>query len=1035
MGTPSSKPSGTHKLRGVIAGVFVVLAAVAIVAWTTRNVEKERRTEQLAEARLVARAVNAERVRKLSGTESDLNSPDYLRIIEQLSQVHGARSELLAVYLLGKRSDGAVFYFAHSDPTAFPPGKACPDCPEALQQTFARGVESTASFRGNSTETEVCAFVPIYGSKSREILAVLGMLEDQQSLKGDVARRCIVPFALLLACAILFTARTARQQMRQGVPPPSINDGIAHDEHHPTAATLEAQVQVEADYRASQEIVVRLSALKERLLVTMGLSEKLKLITDTIVSVFDADFSRIWMIGEGDLCESGCAHAGATEGPHVCVNRERCLHLMASSGRYTHMDGPHQRVPIGCYKIGRIASGDEAQFITNDVVHDPHVHNPKWAEELGLISFAGWRLLSRTGTPIGVLILFSKHPISAVQANFLDDLSNTTSQIILTGFATEALYASERKLLSILQGCPIPQYVIDRDHRVISWNKPMEKYSRISQEEIIGTCDHWRAFYSQARPCLGDLLVDGTPELIPQWYGDKCKPAPLLEEAYVGTAFFPDLGSIGTWLHFTAALIRDGQGQVIGAVETFEDITERKNAEMELQKSRNELEMRVDERTRDLTRANASMFYEVERRRETEESLRKAHGEVERLLASMSSFLIGLDRDSCVSRWNVAAESTFGLSLRDAAGKRIDECGMRWDTSPILEQLASMPSTEETVRLLDVPYTRTDGTPGFLGVTIDPIKSVAGAYEGCFLLGTDTTERRNLETQLVQAQKLESVGQLAAGIAHEINTPTQYVGDNIEFLMVAYDSLANVAQVFSEMVDSGRSGSFSPELLAKAQTLVEGTDLEYLCQQIPQAIGQSLEGVGIIAGIVQSMKEFSHPGSSEKTTVDLNQCIRSTTTVSRNEWKYVADLDLDLDETLPPVLCLPGEFNQAVLNMVVNASHAIGDVVGDGTDRKGIIHISTRHDGKWAELRISDTGTGIPDAIRERIFDPFFTTKEVGRGTGQGLAIVRNVVVDKHAGTLHIDTEVGKGTTFIIRLPIHGEASASGASSPKYSKD
>ena len=175
------------------------------------------------------------------------------------------------------------------------------------------------------------------------------------------------------------------------------------------------------------------------------------------------------------------------------------------------------------------------------------------------------------------------------------------------------------------------------------------------------------------------------------------------------------------------------------------------------------------------------------------------------------------------------------------------------------------------------------------------------------------------------------------------------------------------------------------------------------------------------------MKEFSHPSAAEKTSADLNHCILSTVTVSRNEWKYVADLETDLDAGLPPVCCVPGELNQVFLNLIVNAAHAIGDVVGDSAERKGKIVVNTRRDGDWVEIRIADTGTGIPEEIRGRIFDPFFTTKDVGRGTGQGLAIAHNVVVDKHGGTLRVESEVGKGTTFIVRLPIESVDSADGA--------
>jgi PAS domain S-box-containing protein len=310
-------------------------------------------------------------------------------------------------------------------------------------------------------------------------------------------------------------------------------------------------------------------------------------------------------------------------------------------------------------------------------------------------------------------------------------------------------------------------------------------------------------------------------------------------------------------------------------------------------------------------------------------------------------------------------------------------------------------------------------------VVSSPIHDHDGQVVGAIEMVDDVTERLRLEQELSQAQKLEAVGRLAAGIAHEINTPTQYVGDNIEFLQIAYESLVGLIAVLPRMVDTAATDAVSPEMISEARELIESANLDYLAEQIPRAIEQSIEGVGRISSIVQAMKEFSHPGSSEKTQVDLNQCIRSTVTVSRNEWKYVADLDLDLDDTLPHVLCLPGEFNQVILNMIVNAAHAVTDVVGDGTKQKGTITISTRRNGKFAEVRISDTGAGIPHDVQSRIFEPFFTTKGVGRGTGQGLAIARNVIVDKHGGDIAVESEIGKGTSLFVRLPIEPASSTS----------
>jgi signal transduction histidine kinase len=199
--------------------------------------------------------------------------------------------------------------------------------------------------------------------------------------------------------------------------------------------------------------------------------------------------------------------------------------------------------------------------------------------------------------------------------------------------------------------------------------------------------------------------------------------------------------------------------------------------------------------------------------------------------------------------------------------------------------------------------------------------------------------------------------------------------------------------------------------------LLEPVDLDYLREEVPKAIAQSLEGVERIAKIVAAMKEFSHP-AVDKAPHDLNRAIASTITVASNEWKYVADVTTDFDADLPLVPVMPGAFNQVILNILVNAAHAIGAVVAEAPATRGVIRVSTRKLANWVEIRIQDSGGGIPEGVRDRIFDPFFTTKEVGKGTGQGLAIAHDVIVKKHHGAINVESAVGVGTTFILRLPL-----------------
>ena len=283
---------------------------------------------------------------------------------------------------------------------------------------------------------------------------------------------------------------------------------------------------------------------------------------------------------------------------------------------------------------------------------------------------------------------------------------------------------------------------------------------------------------------------------------------------------------------------------------------------------------------------------------------------------------------------------------------------------------------------------------------------------------TDITYRRELEAQLVHAQKMESIGQLAAGIAHEINTPTQYVGDTIYFINDAYNDIKRLIDKFIELKDAVKEDKNPKDMISEIDEISEEIEMDYLAEEIPLGIQRMQEGVERIAKIVRAMKEFSHPGSEEKTAIDINKAIESTITIARNEWKYVSDVETDFDENLPLVPCLPGDFNQVILNLIVNASHAIEDVIDESKFEKGKITISTRRIGEEVEIRVADTGSGIPRKVQDRIFDPFFTTKKIGKGTGQGLAIAHSVIVNKHRGKLTFETTEGKGTTFIIALPI-----------------
>jgi len=433
------------------------------------------------------------------------------------------------------------------------------------------------------------------------------------------------------------------------------------------------------------------------------------------------------------------------------------------------------------------------------------------------------------------------------------------------------------------------------------------------------------------------------------------------------------------------------------------------------------LEVAISTTCVDEKRIFTVLAHDISERKRAEEELRRLHLQNDLILNSAGEGIFGVDPQGNFIFINPAGAKMLGYEPQELIGRPCRD---------VLGLTSAAPGPADPAALIE--HTLADGVPRSLETVVLPRRDDStfparytcmpirdrGKTSGAVVTFADITEQKRLQQQLAQAQKLESIGQLAAGIAHEINTPTQYIGDNIRFLRDAMtdlnEMLEDCLRVAQVRDDPEALGEVADAIAAAA----DSADLEYLLEEIPKAICQSLEGVERVTKIVRSMKEFSHPGSDEKQAVDLNRALDSTLTVSRNEWKYVADVVTDFDPDLPPVTCLPADLNQVFLNLIVNAAHAIEAKAGGREGPKGTITVSTRRDGRWAEIVVRDTGTGIPKSIRGRIFDPFFTTKKVGRGTGQGLAIARAIVVERHGGTITFQTEEGVGTAFTVRIPI-----------------
>ena len=391
-------------------------------------------------------------------------------------------------------------------------------------------------------------------------------------------------------------------------------------------------------------------------------------------------------------------------------------------------------------------------------------------------------------------------------------------------------------------------------------------------------------------------------------------------------------------------------------------------------------------------------FRDVTSLKTSESRLRQSEERFRRIFRQAPTGMVRIDADGTIAESNQAFQHMLGYADSVALGTDLGRLWHPQDAQQHAAVLADLLGGARSAWQGECRFIHADGS------TVETNTSLALASTGgddeAFAIGVveDETERKRLEVELRHAQKLESVGRLAAGIAHEINTPIQFIGDNVRFIGEAFQTLRGVAQAGSAVSEAGQD------------------DLQFLTEEVPLAVEQTLDGVERVAGIVRAMKTFGHPETGVRTAADINEAVQTTLVVARSEMKYVADVRTELAE-LPAVPCFLGDLNQVLLNLFVNAAHAVEESVGD-SGAKGTITVATRVQGAGVEVAVTDTGSGIPEAIRHRLFDPFFTTKAVGKGTGQGLALAHAVVVERHGGELGFDTEIGRGTTFRLWLPL-----------------
>lgn len=581
-------------------------------------------------------------------------------------------------------------------------------------------------------------------------------------------------------------------------------------------------------------------------------------------------------------------------------------------------------------------------------------HAVSEALELGVYGYIV-KPFSRNIVLIGVEIALRHHRLEMREKDHLRRLESAVQE------RTAELKDHIRFMTILMEAIPSPIFYKDRNGLYLGCNSAFEAFLGRKKAVIIG-----KTVYDLAPKAMADVYHRADQQVLKD--GRR--------QVYETTLAFAD-GELHDVL-FSKAVFRDNHGDIAGIIGVMLDITERKQVEGALRASEEKYRQIVDN-----IGIGVAMI-----------------GKDSRLLEmnrQMRVWFPGIEpgkRTPC-----------FQLFGDDARNRPCKGC----------PTMAAIAGGDVCEALIGSP--RASDNRCFR-IIASPIHDDDGKISAAIELVEDVTQKLTLERELRQSQKLEAIGQLAAGIAHEINTPIQYVGDNTRFLEDAFGDLNAAVAAYGRLFDAVKAGAVPDEIVAEVQAALDEADLAYLANEIPNAIAQSLEGIQRVSKIIKAMRQFSHPGTDRKMETDLNQALESTITVSRNEWKYVADMETDFAAELPAVPCFPGELNQVFLNLIINAAHAIGEKTDNGKKGKGSIRVATRLVEGAVQIVITDSGGGIPKAVQDRIFDPFFTTKPVGKGTGQGLAIARGVVVDKHAGRLRFDTECGKGTTFVIELPL-----------------
>jgi two-component system, cell cycle sensor histidine kinase and response regulator CckA len=793
-------------------------------------------------------------------------------------------------------------------------------------------------------------------------------------------------------------------------------------------------------------------ALKEELLRSATLNEKLKIIADGVVRIFAVDFARIWIINPGDRCDSGCVHAKVTESSHVCHYRDRCLHLLVSSGRYSHIDGRmHCRVPLASYKIGRIASGAEPKLVTNDVVNDPRVHDQAWARELGLVSFAGYRILAKADSPIGVLALFSKRLLSSHDDFLLEGIANTTAQVFETTIMDEALNREKRRFQRLAKNAPFGTVMVDRDGSFSYANPKFKEMFGYDLHDVPNGREWLRKAYPDA---------EYRHEVISAWIEDLKGSAPGETRPRVFSIICKD-GSKKIVL-FRTVKLDSGEDLM-----TCEDITERKRSENALGESEailrtvlqsapigiglvtNRIFGWTNESLSKMTEYSASDFLGQNAR-----MLYENDEEFDRVGTVIYGQIKAGGAGLVETRWKRKDGSLIDIILSSSAIAPGDlSKGVVFSAIDISERKRSeqdLREAEERMRLLieSAPIAiriATQGrysyvNPAFLNLfgydcpeEIEGLPVEALYVEKDKRLISQRNENRAMGLEVDPHYRVTGIRKGGAHIDLEAwGSQISYQGQRstLRFLIDVTESNALRAQLLQaqKMEAIGTlAGGIAHDFNNLLQTVLGYSDFMLRRKKEGEQDHTDLEKIYKAgkrgADLVRSLLTFSRKVETRYVPVDINQEITQVRHILSRTIPKTIKIDLHLNRDVEAIKADPSQIGQVLMNLGVNAR----DAMPDG----GILSIETANvkldreycsshleamPGSYVLLTVSDTGQGMDRKTLSHIFEPFFTTKERGKGTGLGLATVYGIV-KQHNGHIICYSEPGHGTTFKIYLP------------------